>query len=525
MPGRQRTIVRRHQVDGHRGPDDLGHPRTGLLHEQAAALDDSGPGNAERDSRVFSQERGPFSHYERRLSRDGDHWEERTEYRLSIPWFGWLFAIPVRRWIARRSPERRLWWAPPDALDERQILVLGLLAAASMTSAFVNTIFTQTVAFAADDFGVGNTGIGVAGSIVRGGILITIPLAVAADRIGRRRVIVAVAWAAPLVTALGALAPTFNWLVATQAVGRPLGLALDFLIAVVAVEEMPRGSRAYAVAVLAMASGLGAGIAVGTLPLTDLGDGAWRLVYVVTLVWLVVAVDVARRLPETRRFAREHTVAPPLDRRRFAALGVIAVGVNLFVAPASFFQNRYLDEIRELSGSSIALFTLTTSTPAALGLVVGGQLADRRGRRGLIALTLPVATAGIWLSFSVGGSAMWVSAFAGGFLGGIAYPALAVYRAELFPTGNRGRAAGLLTVLALIGGIVGLLAAGTLLDSGWDYSGVMGLLTAGQLVVVIVVWRHLPETARRDLDELNPVDRQPRGRNPVDDLSPPPATR
>jgi len=51
------------------------------------------------------------------------------------------------------------------------------------------------------------------------------------------------------------------------------------------------------------------------------------------------------------------------------------------------------------------------------------------------------------------------------------------------------------------------------------------VLTAGQLVVVIVVWRHLPETARRDLDELNPVDQQPRGRNPVDDLSPPPATR
>jgi len=101
---------------------------------------------------------------------------------------------------------------------------------------------------------------------------------------------------------------------------------------------------------------------------------------------------------------------------------------------------------------------------------------------------------------------MWVSAFAGGFLGGIAYPALAVYRAELFPTGNRGRAAGLLTVLALLGGIGGLLAAGTLLDSGWSHARVMGVLTAGQLVVVYVVWRYLPETARRDLDELNPVD-------------------
>ena len=50
---------------------------------------------------------------------------------------------------------------------------------------------------------------------------------------------------------------------------------------------------------------------------------------------------------------------------------------------------------------------------------------------------------------------MWVSAFGAGFIGGIAYPALAVYRAELFPTGNRGRAAGLLTAAALLGGIVG----------------------------------------------------------------------
>ncbi|MBL6619548.1 MAG: MFS transporter [Ilumatobacteraceae bacterium] len=498
MPGGQRTVIRRHRSEAGHSDEEITSPRSGLLTERVA--------ESTTDSLTLEQERGPFASYRRVLRRDGDHWEERTDYRLEIPWFGWLFAIPVRRWIGRRSPERRLWWAPPEALDQRQIFVLGLLAAASMTSAFVNTIFTQTVAFAADDFGVGNTGIGVAGSIVRAGILITIPLAVAADRIGRRRVITTVAWAAPLITALGAIAPSFEWLVASQAVGRPLGLALDFLIAVVAVEEMPRGSRAYAVALLAMASGLGAGIAVGALPLTDLGDGGWRLVYVVTLIWLVVAVDIARRLPETRRFSRDHTVAPPLDRGRFIALGVIAIGINLFVAPASFFQNRYLDEIRDLSGSTIALFTLTTSTPAALGLVIGGQLADRRGRRGLIALTLPVATAGIWTSFSVGGSAMWVSAFAGGFLGGIAYPALAVYRAELFPTGNRGRAAGLLTVLALLGGIGGLLAAGTLLDSGWSHARVMGVLTAGQLVVVHVVWRYLPETARRDLDELNPVD-------------------
>ena len=173
------------------------------------------------------------------------------------------------------------WWAPPDRLDPRALTVLGLLAAASMSSAFVNTLFTQTVNFAADDFGVSDTGVGIAGSVVRAGIMLVLPVAVLADRIGRRRVVTAMAVAAPIVTAMGAFAPTFPFLVATQAIGRPLGLALDFLVAVVAAEEMPRNSRAYAVSVLAMASGLGAGVAVMALPLADISPGSWRLVYLV----------------------------------------------------------------------------------------------------------------------------------------------------------------------------------------------------------------------------------------------------
>ena len=98
---------------------------------------------------------------------------------------------------------------------------------------------------------------------------------------------------------------------------------------------------------------------------------------------------------------------------------------------------------------------------------------------------------------------MWITAFGGGLLGGIAYPALAVYRAELFPTGNRSRAAGLLTVAALLGGIAGLLGAGTLLDTGWDYRSVMGLLMFGQVIAVILVVVALPETAQRELEEIS----------------------
>ena len=509
MFAREKTVTRR-------WPDDPDHrriidaPRDDLVVEHPDA--DGG----------YVQEQGPFRSYRRDVVTDGGQLVETTRYRLTIPWFAWLFALPVRWTLQRRGAVHRAkppWWAPPDRIDERQALVLGLLAAASMSSAFTNTLFTQTAQFAADDFGVGDTGFGNAMSIVRLGIVIALPLAAIADRVGRQRVMRFAAWAAPLVCAAGALAPNFPILDATQSVGRPLGLALDFLIAVVVAEEMPRNSRAYAVSVMAMAAGLGAGIAVMALPLADLGPGAWRLVYLVTLIWLAVAVDITRRLPETARFERPHVIAPPIDRGRFAILAVVAVCANFFVAPASAFQNRYLDEVRGFSASQIALFTLVTATPAGLGLVVGGKLADIRGRRHLIAITIPIATVLILGSFVVAGAPMWFAAFGGGFVGGIAYPALAVYRAELFPTGNRGRAAGMLTAAALLGGIGGLQLVGRLLDRDASYGAVIGLVALGQIVVVIVVLRWLPETAHRSLEDLNPEDAAPSGTD-VSPISP-----
>lgn len=487
------------------GDAELATPREGLLTER--------PGEAPGE---FVQEHGPFEHYRRVVARSADGLVETTEYRLRIPWFGVLFWLPVRWWVQRRGyagrfPGRMPVWAPPDRFDPRQVLVLGLLAAGAAASGFTNTLFTQTATFAADSFGASDAAVGIAGAVVRAGILVAIPFGVLADRWGRRRVIRIVAVAAPITCALGAAAPSFPLLVATQTLGRPLGLALDLLLGVVAAEEMPRNSRAYAVSVMAMASGLGSGIAVMALPLADVsvgpgGDEGWRLVYVVALVWVVVAGSIARRLPETGRFERPHVVAPPLDRGRMALVGAALVLGNLFVAPASFFQNRYLNDVRGLSATGVAIFTLCTATPAGIGLVVGGKLADRRGRRRLVAVGLPLATAGVLWSFWVGGWPMWLTAFVGGTLGGAVYPALAVYRGELFPTGNRGRANALLTALALGGGAVGILMVGWLVDAGWSYGESLAVTAVGQLLVVVLVVSRFPETAHRELEELNPED-------------------
>jgi len=504
-----RILTRRWPADPHH-LDEITTPRDDLVLESAAP---SGPAHeGEDDGSVthFDQEHGPFSTYRRTVEVGAEEITERTTYRLTVPWFGWLFRPPVRAVLARKISSRG-WWAPPDQLDQTQVLVIGLLAAASMSAAFVNTLFTQTVNFAADDFGVGDTGIGIAGAVVRGGILIALPATVVADRLGRRRVILVVAWLGPLLSLVGAFAPTFPILVASQTLARPMGIALAILIGVVAAEEMPRNSRAYAISVLAMASGLGAGIAVMSLRLADIGDDGWRLVYLLSAIWCLVALDLTRRLPETRRFTAAHIAhpgrAPRLDRRKLLLLSTVAFAGNIFIAPASFFQNRYLTDVQGFSGGMIGVFSIAVGTPAAIGLIVGGRIADTRGRRRLIAFALPASTAAVVMAYSVSGPALWLFSFLAGVLGSAAFPALAVYRAELFPTGNRSRAAGLITAAALIGGIGGLISTGILLDADRSFSSVMATMAIGQVIVTVLVVAFYPETAHRELEDLNPEDR------------------
>ena len=375
-----------------------------------------------------------------------------------------------------------------------------------MSAGFTNTLFTQTASFAADGFGIDERGQGVGGVIVRLGVVIAIPFATLADSRGRRQMIVVTAWVAPLWCAVGAIAPNFWVLVGTQTIGRPVGLALALLIGVVATEEMPRNSRAYALSVLALAGGLGAGVAVAALRLADLGSDGWRLLYLLSLIWLLPAHQLMRRLPETVRFQRRHAMSPRLDRGRFAVIAVVAVTANLFVAPASFFLNRYLDDVRGYTGGGIALFVLSTATPASLGLIAGGRLADLIGRRALLAVCMPLSTLLLIGSFSVGGASMWLLALGGGLLGGAAYPAFTVYRTELFPTGNRGRANGYVTALSLAGSSVGLVLVGGLVHRGWSYGQSMLLVGFGQLLAAVIAFVAYPETAHLELEQINPQD-------------------
>jgi MFS family permease len=378
-----------------------------------------------------------------------------------------------------------------------------------MSAAFINTLFTQTVAYAADEFNISKSGQGIGAAIVRLGIVICLPLVALADRRGRRPMMIAMAWAAPLVSALGAIAPSYSFLVATQAVGRPLGLTLDILIAVVAVEEMPRDGRAYATGILAVLSGIGGGIAVASLPLADISVTSWRYIYVIGLIWLIIAYALMKWLPESERFIRH----VPKTKMRAAYLADALRGnlgricsvvflTNIYIATASIFQNRYLKEERGYTAAQVALFTIITSSPATFGLIIGGRVADERGRRILGATLVPIGAFLLALSFSTSGATMWLVAIAGGLAFGISYPALAVYRGELFPTRTRSLAGGIIMTSALLGGIIGLVGGGWFLDANGSYGQVMMWLVIGPVIASAIVWFRYPETAHRELDDI-----------------------
>lgn len=463
---------------------------------------------------------GPFTDYRRELAATPvatDEWSvrETTTYRLAVPVWGWLFRLPIGRALRNRQDHFGYWWAPPDRLDARAARVLGLLAAVQIVDGYLGTVLTQTLTFATDEFGHGNEAQGWVLGVVRAGVLFSLVAVALADRRGRRAMLVAVGIGSCLFTFLGGLAPNIWILGGTQLVARGLSTGLGILIAIVAVEEMPARSRAWAASVLVLSAGLGSGMAVWVLPIADVSERGWRAIYLLAGLGTVLVLWVGRRLPETRRFTEhEHDVPPPpsaeeRDRRRsrLILLGVSAFLLSMFFAPASSFQNDFLKDERGFSATQITIFTIVTATPAGLGVLLGGYLAETRGRKRVGAAGLTVGAALSTAAYFSDGPVLWFVTLFGVVLGGIAVPALAVYGPELFGTHDRGRANGLIVTVGVLGSAVGLVFVGQLSDRWGEIGPALLILAAGPLVVAWLVLRRYPETAGLELEEINPEDR------------------
>ena len=515
--GRIARAVVVHEVDDE-GLAQLRTTRDDLVRERVTGTDH------------FVIEHGPFTYWDRRLvidrAADGRHRViETIEHRAAVgPWRP-LFAWPLRRAVARR---RTPWWAPPDRLDTRAATVLSLLACIQVVDGYLGTVITQTITFASDEFGRSDTAQGITLAVVRLGIVVALAVVFLSDRRGRRSVLMAAAVAAVLATGLGAASTDLWFLGGSQVVARGLTMGMGILIGVFAAEELPRGARAYGVSVLALCAALGAGMAVWFLPLADFDPRAWRAMYLVPLLAIPALLVVGRRLPESLRFTANSLDRRPRDGResdqrapgssdggtrrtegrRLVLLAVASFLLLVFAAPASQFQNDFLKDQQGYSAVGITLFTLLTSTPAGIGIFVAGRLADTRGRRPVGAIGLLGGTAFMVLAYHSTGATLWASSVAGTVIGSLTV-ALGVYGPELFSTRNRARANGLIVTLGVAGSATGLIIVGMLSDRFGSYGPAFLVVAVGPVLAAALVLGWFPETARVELEALNPGDAPP----------------
>ncbi len=416
--------------------------------------------------------------------------------------------------LGRIGPDAKVpFWFPPDVVDDRAVNALARIATLSLIVGYTGTLLTQTVTYAAEQFGANKGAQGIALATVRLDVLVAFPLAFLADRRGRRFVAMHGVVAACVLSALGALAPNLAGLTAAQVLSRGVTSACIVTLGVMLAEEMPAGARAWAASLAAMAGFVGSGLCVMALPLADVSPGSWRVIYLLPLLFAPLARRIGRGLEETRRYVVHVEQREPVattwtilrgHRGRFLLIGGSATLFALFATPASQFQNEFLRNDRGFNGAQIAAFLTLTSIPGAIGIFVGGRLAER-GRRAVGATATLVGVGMTVLQYHAFGAMLYVWSTLGSIVGAAAIPALAVYGAELFPTEARGAANGGIGFAARVGSVIGLVVVGQLADR-IGLTNALTYLAIGPAVLTILILVAYPETAHRELEDLNPED-------------------
>ena len=485
-------------------------PRTGLVAERLVTEADG--------VHEFDAESGPVSTYRRSVAVSGAadgrfQVTQRVEFDLAIPWFRWLFFLPYKRGFARLGrPRRHPWWAPPDPLDRRAATMLASLCALAAVAAYPGVLLTQTIEFAREELGFSERSQSLALAVVRADVIVALSFVVLADRRGRRKVTLIALTLGCLMTAAGSLSPSVVVLSATQLVARGSITATAILLGVMAAEEMPAGSRAYAVSLLSVSGALGVALALVVFPIADLDVRGWRVVFAIALVGVPLVRLFARTLPESKRFVAPHRdVRLAGHGRRFWLLAASAFLFAIFWGPAAQYQNVFLRRELDFSAARISVFTVVTNVWGGLGIVAGGQLADIRGRRVVAAVGILGGVGATVLMFFSRGWTVWAWSTVGSIVGAATVPALSVYGPELFPTSLRGRANGVISGLGRLGSVLGLVLLAVVIGRQDELAPVMAALALGPALVVLLVLVAYPETAHRELEDLNPED-APEGR-------------
>ena len=194
---------------------------------------------------------------------------------------------------------------------------------------------------------------------------------------------------------------------------------------------------------------------------------------------------------------------------RFWLLAASALLLALFTAPASQLLNEFLRDEEGFTGAADHRVQHPHQHPrrdrAGDRRPAGRHTrAPRRSARSAWRRARCLTVAMVLL----GGWPMWGLSVAAAVTGAMVVPALGVYGPELFPTSLRGRANGTIAILGVTGQRDRAPGRRRAVGASGTASGpALAVLAIGPLLMAVLVLVAYPETAHRELEELNPEDR------------------
>ena len=349
-------------------------------------------------------------------------------------------------------------------LDRQQRQTLTWAGLAVVLTAFDGSVLVLALPAIATDFHARTPDLTNLGSVLALGALGALPLAMLADRFGRRRLIAIGVAGFSLANFVSGLATSLEALAFLRLVAVCFEVMVGGVATALVVEEAPPARRGLAVSVLAVLAGFGTGVTVLLYPLVA---PHWRWLFLAGGIGLLIAPLIWFRLPEGRMWLGVRMTASALRlllqpqwRRRMVVIAAMTALLAVLLEPAGLLFTVYASEVLRLSPVAISTLIAVSGFAGAGSYVAGGYLSDRFGRRWL-AIVLTIATAiATSLSFATGtigflaGNVLW-SAFASA-----ATPVFGAWTAELFPTRARATAEATAAVAAAAGSIAGLQAVG-----------------------------------------------------------------
>ena len=193
--------------------------------------------------------------------------------------------------------------------------------------------------------------------------------------------------------------------------------------------------------------------------------------------------------------------------RRYPARSLTLAAIGSLAAIGHAVAHQLMgDYVQTDRGWSPGQFTLLVVVGGAIGIVgntVMGRWADRFGRRAMTCVALagfPFAAVAAYSTESWGLAVSWIVLVFVTTGGNTLIRALA---AELFPTSARGTATGSLTLFETLGATAGLFLVTLLTPEGESIAGAVRMIVFFALLGGILAFT-LPETARRELEEISP---------------------